>query len=283
VPGSLTRLHHPVQLGLDPLRHAPQWHGVCVRHAAPGQEGAVKGGQGVQSDLGFQAAPRHRLSVSRHALIVPRCELSGTPLPCPAVYTDLMKALTALLLALAAVMGGVLAYRTYAPRELHGTALDTPRPLSSVVLLDDRNQKVNLAASGGKMRLIFFGYTRCPDICPITLGVLAQAWDKLNIQQKARLQVQLVSVDPAFDTPTVLRRYLNGFSSDFQGLTGTDATIQAAAESLYVYAAQGKTPTSLVHGDGVALVDAQGRFLRVYNNQAVAKGELAADLPRLLN
>jgi protein SCO1 len=194
-----------------------------------------------------------------------------------------MKALTALLLALAALMGGVLAYRTYGPRELHGTALDTPRPLSSVLLLDDRNRKVDLAASGGRLRLIFFGYTRCPDICPITLGVLAQAWDTLSAAQKARLQVQLVSVDPAFDTPAVLRRYLDGFSPDFQGLTGSGAAVKAAAESLYVYAAQGQTPTSLVHGDGVALIDAQGRFLRVYNNQAVSQGELTADLPRLLN
>lgn len=194
-----------------------------------------------------------------------------------------MKALTALLLAVAALLGGVLAYRTYAPRELHGTALDTPHPLSSVMLTSDRGQAVNLTASGGKTRLIFFGYTRCPDICPITLGVLAHAWDALNPAQKARLQVQLVSVDPTFDTPAVLRRYLNGFSPDFQGLTGTDAAIRAAAQSLYVYAAKGKTPTSLIHGDGVALVDAQSRFLRVYDNQAVSRGDLSADLPRLLN
>lgn len=192
-----------------------------------------------------------------------------------------MKALTALLLALAALMGGVLAYRAYAPAELHGTALDVPHPLSQVKLLRDDGAAVNLADSGGKLRLIFFGFTRCPDVCPITLGVLARAWEGLNAEQKAKLEVQLVSVDPGFDRPAVLRRYLNAFSSEFRGFTGTKQDIEAAEKSLYVYAA-GDTPGTLVHGDGVALIDRAGRFLRVYNNTAVVRGELSTDLPKLL-
>ena len=193
-----------------------------------------------------------------------------------------MKALTALLLALAALLGGVLAYRAYAPAALHGTVLDTPHPLSQVKLLRDDGQTVNLADSGGKLRLIFFGFTRCPDVCPITLGVLARAWEDLDAAQKAKLEVQLISVDPGFDRPDVLRRYLDAFSSDFRGFTGTKQNIEAAEKSLYVYAAPGDTPGTLVHGDGVALVDRAGRFVRVYNNAAVVKGDLSADLPSLL-
>ncbi|MGY2893735.1 SCO family protein [Deinococcus sp. UYEF24] len=197
-----------------------------------------------------------------------------------------MKALTALLLALAALMGGVLAYRTYAPAALHGTALDTPHPLSAVTLLRDDGANANLADSGGKLRLIFFGYTKCPDVCPITLGVLARAWEGLSAEQQAKLQVQLISVDPGFDRPAVLRRYLNAFSPAFQGFTsrqaGNMADIQAAEKSLYVYSAKGAAPGTLIHGDGVALVDRQGRFVRVYDNAAVTQGELSADLPKLL-
>jgi protein SCO1 len=198
-----------------------------------------------------------------------------------------MKALTALLLALAALMGGVLAYRNYAPRELHGTALDTPHALSNVRLLRDDGVSVNLADSGGKLRLIFFGFTRCPDVCPITLGVLAHAWDELNAQQKAKLTVQVISVDPSFDRPAVLRRYLDAFSPAFQGLTSRSATgstpeIEEAQKSLYVYSSKGADPGSIVHGDGVALINSSGRFLRVYNNQAVVSGELTTDLPQLL-
>lgn len=193
-----------------------------------------------------------------------------------------MKALTALLLALAAVLGGVLAYRTYAPTALHGTDLTVPRALQRVSLVRDDGQAADLADSGGKQRLIFFGYTRCPDVCPITLGVLAKAWDGLSDEQKNGLEIQLISADPAFDTPAVLRRYLNGFSPQFRGFTGSQVNIQAAAKSLYVYTAAGSTPTNLIHGDGVALIDRQGRFLRVYNNQAVVQGDLSADLPRLL-
>ena len=193
-----------------------------------------------------------------------------------------MKALTALLLAFAALMGGVLAYRAYAPSELHGTALDVPHPLSQVKLLRDDGKAVNLADSGGKLRLIFFGFTRCPDVCPITLGVLARAWEGLDAQQKAKMEVQLISVDPGFDRPATLRRYLDAFSSDFRGFTGTKQDIQAAEKSLYVYAAAGDTPGTLIHGDGVALIDRAGRFVRVYNNTAVVRGELSSDLPQLL-
>jgi len=100
------------------------------------------------------------------------------------------------------VMGGLLAYRTYAPAALHGTALEVPHPLGHVTLLRDDARLADLADSGGKLRLIFFGYTRCPDVCPVTLGVLARAWDSLSAGQKAKLEVQLVSVDPAFDRPS---------------------------------------------------------------------------------
>ncbi|WP_425148283.1 SCO family protein [Deinococcus sp.] len=193
-----------------------------------------------------------------------------------------MRALTVLLLALAAVLGGVLAYRTYAPAALHGSALNTPHALSRVALIRDDGQPANLADSGGKRRLIFFGYTRCPDVCPATLGVLARAWDTLDAEQKSKLEVQLVSVDPAFDRPAVLRHYLNAFSSAFRGFTGTQTDIQAAEKSLYMYAARGGTPGTLIHGDGVALIDEHSRFVRVYDNQAVTAGELAADLPKLL-
>lgn len=197
-----------------------------------------------------------------------------------------MKLLTALLLALAAVMGGVLAYRTYAPAALHGTALDTPHPLSAVTLLRDDGVAANLADSAGKLRLIFFGYTKCPDVCPATLGVLARAWDSLNAEQQTKLQVQLISVDPGFDRPATLRRYLDAFSPAFRGFTSREAgsmnDVQAAEKSLYVYSAKGSSPGTLIHGDGVAFVDRAGRFVRVYDNSAVVQGELAADLPKLL-
>lgn len=193
-----------------------------------------------------------------------------------------MKLLTSLLLALAAVLGGVLAYRSYGPRELHGTALDVPKALAAVPLLRDDGKRALLSDSGGRTRLVFFGYTRCPDVCPATLGVLARAWETLSPGQQAGLEVALISVDPTHDRPAVLRGYLDGFSPAFRGYTGTDADIRAAEKSLYVYAAPGKTPTSLIHGDGVALVSRGGRFLRVYANGAVARGDLTADLPRLV-
>lgn len=193
-----------------------------------------------------------------------------------------MKLFTSLLLALAAIMGGVLAYRSYGPRELHGTALDAPRALASVPLTRDDGQPVLLSDSGGRTRLVFFGFTRCPDTCPATLGVLARAWETLSPEQRRSLEVQFISVDPAFDRPAVLRRFLDQFSPAFRGYTGAAAALKAAERSLYVYSAPGGTPTDRLHSSQVALVSPEGRFLRVYNNEAVIRGDLTADLPRLI-
>lgn len=193
-----------------------------------------------------------------------------------------LKLLTWLLLALAALMGGVLAYRSYAPGALHGTSLEPVRVLPAVTLTRDDGQPATLSGPQERARLVFFGFTRCPDVCPATLGVLARAWDTLSPQQRQGLEVALVTVDPAFDTAATLRRYLNGFQADFRGYTGSAAQLQAAEQAFYVYAQPGATPTSLIHGDQVALVNRQGQFVRVYSNLSVAAGELTADLPRLI-
>ncbi len=118
------------------------------------------------------------------------------------------------------------------PAALHGTVLDTPHALSRVTLLRDDGRSVNLADSNGKLRLIFFGYTRCPDVCLATLEVLARAWDTLSAEQQQKLEVQLISVDPDFDCPAVLRRHLNSFNNAFRALTGTQADIKVAEKSL---------------------------------------------------
>lgn len=222
-----------------------------------------------------------------------------------------MKWLTAALLALAAVLGGLLTYRQAAPTPTGGTALDTPVTLPPLKLMDERGRTRTLSDSGGKMRLVFFGFVRCPDVCPATLAGLKNIYAGLTPEQQGRVQVQLVSVDPQYDRPAVLRDYLGRFDPAFTGLTGDAATINRAAEAMFVAnvapqlvssesesslhgdgpppdrgAAHGQqggaAQSARIHGDQVSVVDPRGRFVRVYGNQEMIAGALERDLPGLI-
>lgn len=216
--------------------------------------------------------------------------------------------LTAALLLVAALLGGLLAYRSFAPQPLSGgTALDTPLRVPALRLVSDRAQATTLAASDGRVRLVFFGFVHCPDVCPATLASLKGTYDALTPEQRARLQVQLVSVDPVVDTPALLREYLDKFDASFTGLTGQPATIDEAARALFVSniapqpadhsAHTGGTAGSAadhsddnvsapaaarIHGDEVRVITPQGDFVRVYDNQETIDGTLRHDLPALI-
>ncbi|MHA0038889.1 SCO family protein [Deinococcus sp. PESE-13] len=219
-----------------------------------------------------------------------------------------MKWLTAALLTVAAVLAGLLVYRSAAPGrggELRGgTALDTPLAVPPLPLTDDRGRPTTLAASDGRLRLVFFGYARCPDVCPVTLAGLERSYKTLSDEQRRRVQVQLVTVDPVNDTPKVLRDYLDRFDPAFSGLTGSPDTINAAAKALFVsnvnvapaadhsehmqMSGQGNAPAvsapdaARIHGDELRVIDPQGQFVRVYTNGEVMDGTLDHDLPALI-
>ncbi len=193
-----------------------------------------------------------------------------------------MKGLTAALLCLAAVLAGLLLYRNQGGRlPLYGTTIDTAPAISGPVLRRDDGVPVTFGGPAPQLRLVFFGFTRCPDVCPITLGVLARAYQSLTPQQREQVQVQLVSVDPQHDTPAVLRQYLNRFDPSFRGFTGTEAQTQQAAKSFYVMNTRSSNNT-ILHGEEVAVLDKQGHYRRVYGGGSIANGEFAKDLPRLL-
>ncbi|GHF46763.1 protein SCO1/2 [Deinococcus metalli] len=211
-----------------------------------------------------------------------------------------MKILTAALLAVAAILASLLLYRQANPGVSGGDALDTPTPLPAVALLDDRGQSTTLAHSDGRMRLVFYGYVRCPDVCPATLASLKNTWGRLDAAQRGKVQVQFISVDPAHDRPDVVRAYLDKFDGTFTGLTGTSEAVNAAAKAMFVglvtplaehgahdggahdAATVSAAPAELLHGDQVSVVDTGGRFVRVYGNGAVIDGTLERDLPGLI-
>lgn len=178
-------------------------------------------------------------------------------------------------IVLAAV--GVLMYTQRPQAAVAGTELTNPVQISGLQLVNQRGQSVNLANDfGGKVTLVFFGYTRCPDICPLTMARLAQAYEGLT--NKADLNVVMVTVDPGHDTPEVLADYVGRFHPDFYGLTGNNTQVAQAASTFYVGFA-GNAPT-VMHTDMVAVLDRQGRMRYMYGQEAVIK--LAEDLPGLL-
>ncbi len=104
-------------------------------------------------------------------------------------------------------------------------------------LTDQTGKTVSDADFRGRYMLIYFGYSFCPDVCPTTLGVMAQALDKLGADS-SRIVPIFITIDPARDTPKVLADYMKAFGPSFVGLTGSDAEIKAVEKEYRVYAAK---------------------------------------------
>jgi protein SCO1/2 len=102
----------------------------------------------------------------------------------------------------------------------------------NVTLTDTSDQPFNIAAdTPAKVTLIYFGYTHCPDLCPLNMYLAASSIKAMPAADRHDVQVVFVTTDPARDTPTVIRTWLNHFSPTFTGLTGTIAQIQLAEKS----------------------------------------------------
>lgn len=129
------------------------------------------------------------------------------------------------------------------------------------VLSDQEGQPFSEQNLRGRWTLLFFGFTHCPDVCPLTLGALAQVWQ--NVEGQVRnlpLQVVLVSVDPDRDSPQVLAEYLQRFNPKFIGLRGDMAAINRLAKPLGIYSERQVHPEhaghiEVKHSPAVLLVD----------------------------
>ena len=112
------------------------------------------------------------------------------------------------------------------PYEFHGGNFTPPNPAASIELTDQDGNPFTLAQQSGKVSIIYFGYTYCPDFCPTTLVDLQKVEDALG-EDADKVDVILVTVDPERDTPERLKEYLAFFNPEFIGLTGTVEQIDA--------------------------------------------------------
>ena len=151
-------------------------------------------------------------------------------------------------------------------------------------LTDHNGQTRSLTDFKGQVVVVFFGFTQCPDVCPTSLGELAEARRLLG-PQGDKLQGLFISVDPERDTPEIMKAYMANFDPSFLALLPTPAELHALAKSFKVYykQVQGATPTSYTmdHSAGSYVYDTQGR-LRVYHRYGSGAQALAADVRLLL-
>jgi protein SCO1/2 len=158
-----------------------------------------------------------------------------------------------------------------------GTELQNPVPIQGLTLVDQSGGDFRLSEDlRGDVALVFFGYTRCPDVCPLTMSQLSSAYAAVGEPQD--LHVVMVSVDPEHDTPEVIGSYVERFHPSFIGLTGANSQVAEAAKAFFV--GYGGAGVDLVHTEYVAVLDRQGRLRYVYGSTAVPS--LAQDIPRLL-
>jgi protein SCO1/2 len=138
----------------------------------------------------------------------------------------------------------------------------------------------------GKYMLVYFGYTFCPDVCPTTLGEVANALDRLGAKAD-RLQVIFITVDPKRDTPAVIKQYVAAFTPRLLGLTGTEEQIANVAKEYRVYYAEHRTGPgpndyAMDHSSVLYLMGPDGKFIGPIRADEDG-AQMAADLSRLMS
>lgn len=180
--------------------------------------------------------------------------------------------------------GPLVSVQTADNHGYHGTYLDAPYVVPDIALDDTDGKPFSLARSDATLKIVFYGYTNCPDICQIVMSTIASALTRLDDAQRRQVEVAFVTTDPARDTEHVLRTYLDRYDDTFVGLTGPLKTITRLGEPMKVFVEKGKklpsggyevdhsTYTYGVVGDQVRLIWAR----------TTSPAELAADIIKLL-
>ena len=155
------------------------------------------------------------------------------------------------------------------PEPRVATVLPAPAGLPEFSLLDHREQPVGREVFAGQWDLVFFGFTHCPDICPLTLQVLASARRQLaDAGEEPLPRIVLVSVDPERDTPEVMAKYVAYFGEDNLGITGELAEVRKLTNGLGIFfekTAAKNGNYSVDHSSVVLLLDPNGAMRALFS------------------
>ena len=170
------------------------------------------------------------------------------------------------------------------PAQFKGTIMPATIPAPDFTLTNGDGEQVQLSDFQGKIVLLYFGYTFCPDVCPSTLADLKVVQDRLD-EAGEQIQVIMVTVDPDRDTPEQLAEYVAHFHPTFIGLSGTKEDIDAAGEGYGVYYEkhEGTAATGYLvdHTARVFVIEPDGTY-RLSFPFATLTDDMIADLRLLL-
>jgi protein SCO1/2 len=182
--------------------------------------------------------------------------------------------ISAALTGLVALAAGIL-YFTRSP-SLHGSVINPPFEAQDFQLVDFNGAPFTLSSLRGHPVVLYFGYTNCPDECPLTMAHLKLAVDMLE-EQAGAVRVLMITTDPARDTPDALHAFLGKFNPEFVGLLGTRDQLGKVWRA-YGVAVEGGGET---HSNYIYVLDRAGRLRETFLPDSLA-ADVAADLRLLL-
>ncbi len=178
--------------------------------------------------------------------------------------------LLALAVGLDVYISNVHQYNTTSKPEIRGLLWPSPKRITPFSTTDHEGKVFGLEQMLGKWSFLFFGYTHCPDVCPITLSVLDHVQRRLvNKDHIDNVQIIFVSVDPERDTPELLATYVSYFNHEFIGLGGTMEQIANFTQQIGIAYIHGEETTpgeyAVDHTASVFLVDPAGRLIAIFS------------------
>ncbi len=165
--------------------------------------------------------------------------------------------------------GGTSASSDAPMDQMHSTPVEPPRPITDFTLPSHTGQLLSLSELQGKIVLIYFGYTFCPDVCPATLAEFVHVKRALG-DDANQVAFAFISVDGERDTPEVLARYMQAFDPDFIALQGDDRTLRKISNDFGLYYQKRNVEDSSAgylvdHSAATYMLDDQGRMIFVYS------------------
>lgn len=199
----------------------------------------------------------------------------------------LHRVITAVILILLLLLGGgYLYYRSVSfdrNNKFNGILYD--KKAANFTLVNQNGEKIALSDFRGKVVLIDFGYTHCPDICPVILSKLNDVMHELGNQDE-NVQVMFITVDPERDTVERLRDYMPYFDTNFLGLTGSPEDIDKVAKSYHIFYDKEYKDTKddylMSHTSSLYLIDQRGHLLLIYPNDRLDPKLIVQDIKKLL-
>ena len=191
-----------------------------------------------------------------------------------------IKILLGTIAVIAGVAAGVYFFR---PHTFHGTVIQSPEP-SYDFTLTSANGDVSLSDYRGKIVLVYFGYTFCPDICPATLANVGQSLKELGTKADD-IQLIMISLDPERDSPEKLAEYVGHFHPSFVGVTGSPDELDKVASlyGIFYEKAEGTNNTGYLinHTATLLVIDREG-YLKLVCPFGVTVPEIVDDLKYML-